>query len=78
MQTSVVVENQNDTDYYLLEEAFGGGYFILVRIRDKKIVLSKEQKEELLELINERNHFGILWFINKLRGKLSFYVKHGG
>ena len=56
-----------ETDYEILQHTFGEEYFILERILKRKIVLTTQQKQELTELIGERNHFDILWFVNKIR-----------
>ena len=56
-----------ETDYEILRHTFGEEYFVLVRILKRKKVLTPLQKQELVELIVERNHFDILMFINKIR-----------
>ena len=56
-----------ETDYEMLQYTFGEEYFILDRIIKRKIILSQSQKQELEQLIEERNHFDILWFVNLLR-----------
>ena len=55
------------TDYEILQHTFGEEYFILERILKSKVVLTEKQKQELVALIGERNHFDILWFVNKIR-----------
>ena len=57
---------ENKTDYEMLKSAFSEGYFILRRIKNK-ILLNTNQKEKLEELIYERDHFDILWFVKGLR-----------
>ena len=57
-----------ETDYEILEQAFGSGYFVLFRMKNK-ILLSEKQKAILSGMIEERNHFEILFFINALRAK---------
>lgn len=54
------------TDYELLERFLGPDYFILKRIK-AGISLTPPQQTELFELIEERNHFGILAFVDGLR-----------
>ena len=54
------------TDYEMLQGAFSDGYFILRRIKNK-ILLTANQKDKLEELIYERDHFDILWFVKGLR-----------
>ena len=56
-----------ETDYEILRHTFGEEYFILERILKSKVILTEQQKKELVALIGERNHFDILWFVNKIR-----------
>ena len=56
-----------ETDYEILQHTFGEEYFVLERILKRKVILTEQQKQELAELIGERNHFDILWFVNKIR-----------
>ena len=56
-----------ETDFEMLRHTFGEEYFVLRRILKNKAVLTQEQKQELLHLIGERNHFDILSFVNKIR-----------
>jgi hypothetical protein len=55
-----------ETDHELLESFMGPGYFVLQRIHTK-IKLQPAQKQELMHLIEDRNHFGIWEFVNRLR-----------
>jgi hypothetical protein len=57
---------ENITDYEMLREAFGDGYFIFSRIKNK-VPLNPLQQEELQNLVEERNHFEILHLVNSLR-----------
>ena len=56
-----------ETDYEILRHTFGEEYFVLERILKSKVVLTESQRQELVALIGERNHFDILWFVNKIR-----------
>ena len=58
---------ESETDYEMLQRTFGNEYFILKRIIKSKALLTQEQKQELVHLMGERNHFDILWFVNKIR-----------
>ena len=58
--------SSHKTDYEMLQGAFSDGYFILRRIKNK-ILLTANQKDKLEELIYERDHFDILWFVKGLR-----------
>ena len=64
MQRTEITEY--DSDYEMLQHAFGNDYFICQRIKTK-ISLTQSQKIALIELIDERNHFEILAFVTKLR-----------
>ncbi len=55
-----------ETDHEMLESFMGPGYFVLQRIKDK-VALAPSQKQELMELIEDRNHFGIWAFVSSLR-----------
>ena len=61
-----LVEN-DETDHDLLENAFGLGYYVLMRIKTTKMTLEPLQKMELMELIHERDHFAIWRFVKELR-----------
>ena len=65
MHTDTSIENF-ETDAEMLEFFLGPGYFVLHRIKDK-ITLSPEQKGELQDLIEDRNHFGIWALVSNLR-----------
>lgn len=58
---------EKQTDYEMLREAFGSGYFIFNRIRNK-MILDLCQQRKLHELIEDRNHFEILSLVRSLRG----------
>ena len=63
-----------ETDFDILEKYFGVGYFVLFKIK-KGVLLLPYQKQELLYLLEERNHFEILCFVNNLRkGNTVFSV----
>lgn len=64
------VLNRIETDFEVLKNAFGEGYFILMRFK-KPVLLGQHQKEELLCLVEERNHFEILCFENAIRSESS-------
>lgn len=66
------IEIEHNTDYEMLETAFGKDYFIILQIKNK-IFLTQQQKYNLQNLIDERNHLEILWFVNELRS-ISFGV----
>ena len=63
---SQIKPHEQATVQELLEYYMGTDYFILKRT-NTKVLLAKHQQEELLSLIEERNHFGILFFVNGLR-----------
>ena len=66
MNEDSLLELTAKTDYEILQNHFGDGYFVLVRLKTK-IDLTPPQKQELQDLIDERNHFGILFFVTGLR-----------
>ena len=61
------MSSEVETDYEVLSHTFGEEYFVLRRILKRKVVLTPMQKKELAKLIEERNHFDILNFVNKIR-----------
>lgn len=66
METAKISAQEINTDHDLLKNIFGAQYFVLLRIKDK-VTLSLSQKEELIMLIEERNHFAIWAFVRELR-----------
>ena len=63
-------EVEKQTDYEVLQNYFGDWYFVLHRITKNKITLSKQQMQFLEALIDDRDHYDIVGFVNKLRSQV--------
>jgi len=59
--------NELKTGYEILHKTFGETYYVLPKLANNKKILSMTQKQQLRDLVAERNHFDIVDFLDSIR-----------
>ena len=69
MTKKSLTEQIPETDHSILTKAFGDKYIAWTNIKANKIALTEEEKKQLADLIEDRDHYEIKRTIAKLREK---------